>query len=389
MKKLKILILGTLLFAAGCSEREPAVEPSAPAEPTATALFSLEADIETGTVVQPMTRATVCTQYMENRCRMLFLKREGQRWIVDSLRIVPVDPDKSVYAELLLTGDLPPCTFRFELRPGDYRVVAVLNGNVMELNRSLTPGTVVADEADPRPVPELFKYRISSHIDNDGFRMLNREVFVAVADFTIPKSGDLHQAPPVPVTLKAERRVCKVRFLLKDVTSPQGNHFIETPYKYTMTIRGLDGPLVGGIDAFGDSWYGGETLYELPWRLTSNGEWYPSDNGFNYLVCRSNATVFSPFLLVDPAVADFPAEFTIFSVTGQTGVTPFYCEKAYTLSLAASRITGLVFQPTDRFGEDGYGNPAIAIEAVVDERGVPENPAELFDDYFEWNRSEY
>lgn len=383
MKRVYLFCFCALQLAWGCSDEEPAATIRS-GEGVAVD-FRLEAAVETGTELEPMTRAADYTNWMFNKCRMLVLKHVGQQWIVDALPSVPLDASQREDDELKLTGGLPPCTFRFEMRPGDYRIVAVLNSSVADWNDSLTPGTVVADAAAPEPVPELLKYRISSHNANPGFRMLNREVFVAVADFTVPKSGDLHAQPLAPVTLQAERRVCKVRFLLKNVTAPQGTRFRKTAYTFTMTFRGVDGPLAGGIDALGDTWYGGDTLYELPWRLSTVGAWHPSQNGNTYQLCQHNSTVFSPFLFVDPTVADFPVEVTIPSLTGQAGETPFHTVRGYTLSLAANRITGIVFQPTDQYDEDEYGNPVIALEVALDDKGVPEIAAALFDEYFEWN----
>lgn len=386
MKRVCLICFGALSFAWGCSKEEPAAL-SGQGEYTVPVEFRLEADPDTDTSLEPMTRATTHTQFMENGCRMLFLKRDGQRWIVDTLQWVKLDASEGLYNELKLTGGLPPGEFRFEMRPGDYRVVAVLNGGITDWNASLTPGTVVFDGVNP--VPYLFKYRISSHYANPGFRMLNREIFVAVAEITVPKRGDLHAQPMAPVSLKAERRVCKVRFLLKDVAAPEGTRFRGTAYTLTLTFRGVNGPLVGGVDALGDSWYGGETLYELSWRLSTNADWYPSEKGGTYHVCRSNSTVFSPFLLVDPNAAEFPVDVTIDKVTGQNGEIPFRGVKSYRLSLAANRITGLIFQPTDQYDPDEDGNYIIALQEVLDEQGLPENPAGFFDQYFEWYDTRY
>lgn len=110
----------------GCSEGEPFGHPSAEREKRVEVSFRLEA-VGTDVSLEPMTRATSYTQWFRNTARLLILKKADTRWIVDTTQTVLLDAQSGPWAELKIAGDLPPCPFNLELRPGDYRIVAVIN----------------------------------------------------------------------------------------------------------------------------------------------------------------------------------------------------------------------------------------------------------------------
>ncbi len=208
------------LLTGGCSDTAPAGGPSADEESRVEVGFRLEAP-DTDTSLEPMTRASSYKEWFGNACRLLILKKTGARWIVDATQTVLLDADSGPWAELKLADALPPCSFGCELRPGDYRIVAAINWQSCDWNTELVPGKVVADDADDALLtPPLITYPISTHWMNSGYRQLTREVFIAVADFTVPKSGDLHSAGMPAVTLRAERRVAKFRVLLMTSLRP-------------------------------------------------------------------------------------------------------------------------------------------------------------------------
>lgn len=225
-----------------------------------------------------MTRATSYTQWFRNTARLLILKKADTRWIVDTTQTVLLDAQSGPWAELKIAGDLPPCPFNLELRPGDYRIVAVINWGSADWNNDLVPGKVVSDETDGSlRTPPLLTYTISTHWMNNGYRQLSREVFVAVADFPVPKSGDLHSAGVPPVTLRAERRVAKFRVLLKDKPSPvNGFSFDMTAHTVQMLFTSKTEPFAEGIDALGGMYYGDPALYELPCCMSTMGDFHSS-----------------------------------------------------------------------------------------------------------------
>lgn len=123
----------------GCSEGEPFGHPSAEREKRVEVTFRLEA-VGTDVSLEPMTRATSYTQWFRNTARLLILKKADTRWIVDTTQTVLLDAQSGPWAELKIAGDLPPCPFNLELRPGDYRIVAVINWGSADWNNDLVPG---------------------------------------------------------------------------------------------------------------------------------------------------------------------------------------------------------------------------------------------------------
>lgn len=380
MKKRTFLIVLTLLLAGACSKEDCALRPAPGAEAAVGVRFGLELAAETDTSLVPMTRAASYTNWIANDCRLLILKKIDTRWIVDTVKTVKIDP-QSDEDELKLTGDLPACPFALEMRPGDYRVVAVLNWSSAQWNEGLVHGTVVADESDAAlPVPPLVTYTISTHFMNNGYRQLSREIFVAVADFTVPKSSDLHGTGMPAITLKAQRRVGKFRILLKDKDAPNGLYFELTQHTFRGIFTSLGNPFPEGIDALGGMYRSEAGLKELPWCLCTHGGFHYSGTEA-YQSTQTNATIFSPFVFVDPE-EEIPFEISNIRITGQSPGLSYKTDEVFTRTLAASRITGIVFETTSTIDLDTY---VVDLAESTDSSGKPEDAVGLFDQYFEWN----
>lgn len=385
MNKLAICFVLAAFLSGACSDETPSLYPNPDEESAATVCFRLEAQIETDTSVEPMTRATAYKEWFSNTCRLLVLKKSSRRWIVDRTQTVLLDANSRPSDILKLSDTLQPCSFAFEMRPGDYRLVAVINPQSAVWNEELVTGTVVADENDPSlRTPPLLSYLISTHPANRGYRGLYREIFVATTEFTVPKSGDLHASGMPAVTLKAERRVGKIRMLLKNTPSPKyGFEFDLTPYTFRMLFTASERPFAEGIDALGGMYYSESGLYELPWCMSTYGGFYPAGDA-SYLLCQTNSTVFSPFVFADPDAGDLSFEITDIGISGASGDPTFMATDAFTRTLAASKITGIVFQTTDAF--DQTVSPiVIDVREATDASGNVEDATALFDPYFEWN----
>ena len=371
----------TALLTGGCSDTAPAGGPSADEEPRVEVGFRLEAP-DTDTSLEPMTRASSYKEWFGNACRLLILKKTGARWIVDATQTVLLDADSGPWAELKLADALPPCSFGCELRPGDYRIVAAINWQSCDWNTELVPGKVVADDADDALLtPPLITYPISTHWMNSGYRQLTREVFIAVADFTVPKSGDLHSAGMPAVTLRAERRVAKFRVLLKDKPSPVNAFTFETT---AHTVQALftsqTKPFAEGIDALGNMYYGASGIYELPWCMSTMGDFHTSGAG-RYQMCQTNSTVFSPFLFAGPEAGEIPVKITDIRISGKSGGFSYKTDEVYTRSLACSTIAGIY--------DDSSSQLLIDVVEAADDAGTPENAVTLFDPFYEWNATSY
>lgn len=380
----KLLSIGILLGA--CSEGDLPSNPRPGAGETSQVGFRLEIPFETDTSVEPMTRATAYKEWFRNSCHMLILKRIGNRWVVDGTQTTVLDAQTAVWNEVKVTGELPSGDFSIELRPGDYRIVAVLNAAMGTWNTDLVPGVTVADDDDTSlRTPPLLTYTFSTHWMNNGYRQLSREVFVAVADFTVPKAGDLHAPGMQPVTLRAERRVGKFRVLLKKDPSPvNALYFDRTAHVIKLVLTSKGKPFPVGIDALGGMYYGETETYELPWCTSTMGDFHISGTS-SYQLGQTNSTVFSPFLFADPAVDTLPFEVSQIIISGASGGFMYKTAEVYERTLATSKISGIVFRTTDTFMTDASSQKWIDVTEAVDDKGVPENALTLFDSYFEWN----
>lgn len=230
---------------------------------------------------------------------------------------------------------------------------------------------MVADDADDALLtPPLITYPISTHWMNSGYRQLTREVFIAVADFTVPKSGDLHSAGMPAVTLRAERRVAKFRVLLKDKPSPVNAFTFETT---AHTVQALftsqTKPFAEGIDALGNMYYGASGIYELPWCMSTMGDFHTSGAG-RYQMCQTNSTVFSPFLFAGPEAGEIPVKITDIRISGKSGGFSYKTDEVYTRSLACSTIAGIVFEATDIY-DDSSSQLLIDVVEAADDAGHP------------------
>lgn len=387
MKIRSLLIVAAALLACACTNEEFVLQPVSSGEGTVRVPVRLEASVETDTSLEPMTRATFHKEWLNNACRVLVLKRSDTRWIVDTTLTVLLDPRSGPWAELKV-AEFPSCSFDAELRPGDYRFVAVINWQVAEWNTDLVPGRVVADDADASfRTPSLIVYNVSTHPANSGYRMLNKEVFVAVADLTVPKADDLHGGAIPPVELRAERRVGKLRMLLKDKPSPrEGFTFAKTAHTFVVLLTAKEKPFPEGIDALGGMYYGNPGVYELPWCMSTIGTFHAAESG-TYQMCQTNSTVFSPFLFADPA-GELAFSVSRIFIAGMSGGFSYRTDEVFDRTLAASRIDGIVFQTTDAI-DDSTPQLLIDVTEACDAEGRPENAATLFDEFYEWNAASY
>lgn len=386
MKRFSLFLALTTLLLCGCSQDKVSVLGTAAEKASVAVRFELTS-VSTETSVVPMTRATTYTNWISNHGRALLLKKADGRWIVERTDTVFLDGKPSRWSSIMrLTADrLPAASFGFELRPGDYRIVVVLNPESSVWNKALVPGTVVADENNPAlRTPPLISYLIVGEgFMNKGYRMLNREVFVATADFTVPKSGDLHSAGMPAIPLKAERRVGKVRMLVKDKPSPiKGFTFMPTPHFFRMIFTALDQPFAEGIDALGGMYYSEEGLYQLPWFMSTMG--FHTSGSSLYQLCQTNSTAFSPFLFIGPEAGDMPFEITVNTISGASDGFTYLTDQVFTRTLAASRTTGIVFQTTD-VSEMDDSPYLVHVEEATDDQGNKERAEKLFDAFYEWN----
>ena len=89
------------------------------------------------------------------------------------------------------------------------------------------------------------------------------------------------------------------------------------------------------------------------------------------------------------ALPDVPNQFDgLFALRlRRPGLGTAYRDLGYR-TLAASKISGIVFETTDTY-DDSSSQIRIDVVEATDDAGNPENAAALFDSFFEWNASPY
>ena len=141
-----------------------------------------------------------------------------------------------------------------------------------------------------------------------------------------------------------------------------------------------------GIDALGGMYYGDPALYELPCCMSTMGDFHSSGTE-RYQMCQTNSTVFSPFVFADPA-SELPIGILDIDISGASGGYTYKTDQTFARTLAASKISGIVFETTDTY-DDSSSQIRIDVVEATDDAGNPENAAALFDSFFEWNASPY
>lgn len=397
MKEMKSLYTYTALAAAllicGCSRVETPYPDEDPQEEAVAVEFALGAlpDLETDCGVYPMPAATSYRTWISPKYRYVVIKKVGTRWIMEREGSVVLDSTIPSSEKIKLTQGMPPNSFSLELRPGHYRIVAVVNSSGVWKAPAL--GTVVDDESDETFLtPPLLTYLISKHSSNFGYHAIYGEVFVATQDFDVPKTGDLHSAGVPPVALNAQRRVGKFRLLLKETDPSTKNYpFNTTDHTAHFVFVSQGKPFPNGIDAMGNAYYDPQdSLQELPWCMSTTSTFFTSDtsDALGYLISETHSTVFTPFLFMDPDASDLSFTVQDTYITGASEGYSYKCDGVFLRTLGVNKTTGIVFRATDKSVPDGSQTCVDIVEAT-DEKGAPENAAKLFGEFFEWNVPSY
>lgn len=385
----KILYLFLLLPLVACQKDEPAApDPGKLQDGRANVRFVPQASLDLETEIRPMKGTTRATEPIRLRVynvyRCLILKKIDSRWVVDTLVRAFLRPPSSQdyrdqeYEDFNLTGELPDQGFEVQLRPGDYKVVTVLNYHATEWNNALRPGTVVADESAPDfPVPFLVQYWFETdpYQGARGYRVTTREVFAGSRDFTVDKTGDLHtDAGADKVVIPLLRRTAKFRPLLKYYDGERWMNFRQTQYlaKYTC-LATTEAPFCEGVNALGGPYYRPGGLHELPVYMNISSAWResPTAPGQWYHIPLVDATAFNIYFFTDP---DVPTPYRIegIHIYGREGDIPFYLPDAIERTFAYNSIEGIVLTPSGNMLKDGG---EIELREVTEEKATEVFPA--------------
>lgn len=386
MERIYILLLSAL-FMAGCTKTEEIRPDGDPVSVT----FNLgtELGIDQTIEVRPVTRAVQTVAKLDNAYRVLILKKIDSRWILHRIETGLLDTSKDQGKELKVSEGFVPDPYRTELTPGRYRIVTIINPDGAKWNEALHLGSIVADENDPQqsaPAALTYKFESNSFYVNYGERYLGGEIFVGTADFTVSKSETIGQSPDRQVSVTCQRRVARFRVLLKDKEIDGINNAINTEnYVRSLFTAKENKVFCDGIDALGNPYYNkANPTYAMKVNVTCNGNLYVSPvNGENYMMINWHSNVPSYFWFTDPNV-EVPFDLKLESISERSGYPIRVCDKQYPLNLKNNAVTGIVYEADGTFQEQN-GDWYFGLKQSLGSDGQPEDPALLFDPFYEWN----
>lgn len=376
-----------ILLVGGCTKTEE-IRPEGEPMPVT---FNLGTDlnIDPSIELRPVTRASQIVAKLDNAYRVVILKNIDSRWILH--RVETGKLTASTQWTLEVSEDFVPNPYRTELTPGRYRIVVILNPRGGKWNNDLRPGDIVADENDPQKVvPAILTYWIQTEqrYVNYNERYLSGEIFVGTADFTVSKSETVGQLPDRQVSVPCKRHVARFRILLKDKENNGLNNAIGTENFVRTLFTAKEGKVFcDGINAMGRPYYDKtKPTQSMRVNVTCSSKAHSSEkNQQDYQMVDSHSNVPSFFWFTDPGV-DVPFDLKLDKIT-ERSQTPAYiriCNGTFPLILKNNAVTGIVFE-ADGTANEINGDWYLGLQRSYGSDGQPEDPADLFDPFYEWN----
>lgn len=344
--------------------------------------------IEGDTDYRPMnTRAEgEIRSIIDNTYNCLVMKEIDSKWYVDTL-LQQTLTSEGQWATIKVKEGMDFKDIQLTLRPGHYRVLAVLNPQSTHWNPDLVPGALVKGDGLKDTVAYAYTYFIQTgNYANIGKRQVLREVFSGIVDFTVEKTSDVHSNPVNGNTrISFVRRVMQIHFLLKDHESKEKKYnFSLTQHTVHATLKATQNGtyFCDGLDCFGKPYYiqGGQTK-EMEICTDLNDIWRKARNGVQYKMAAYNVTVHSPFIFTDDATT-VPYQIEKVKILGQSGFggyTYVHPDPITGLILKNDTIQQIVFQTTDNSVGD-LSHPEVTLEYLPDESAL-----QLFGPYYECN----
>lgn len=384
MIRISALLL-CILLVGGCTKTEE-IRPEGDPMPVT---FNLGTDlgIDPNIEIRPVTRSPQIVAKLDNAYRVVILKNIDSRWILHRIETGKLAASNDWRLEV--SENFVPNSYRTELTPGRYRAVVILNPRGGKWNDDLRPGDIVADENDPqKTVPALLTYWIQTETRyvNYNERYLGGEIFVGTADFTVSKSGTVGQSPDRQVSVSCKRHVARFRILLKDKENNGLNNAINTEnFVHTLFTAKEGKVFCDGIDAMGRPYYDKtKPTQSMRVNMTCSSKAHLSEkNQQNYQMVDSHSNVPSYFWFTDPDT-EVPFDFKLELITEKTGSPMRICDEVFPLVLKNNAVTGIVFE-ADGTAKEVEGDVYYGLQRSYGSDGQPEDPADLFDSFYEWN----
>lgn len=333
---------------------------------------------------------------IENKYKCLVIKEIDNKWYVDTV----IEPTlmNSSESSMKVMEDTKFKDLELTLRPGHYRVLAVLNPKGGKWNDNLVPGTVVKGEADTVAHAYTYRFQTNSIYANFERREIPYELFTGTADFRVEKTSDLHSlAVNGNTDIALTRKVMQLRFLLKDhdawvppvppdTVSRIKYNFSDTQHTLKATLQATqpDKPFCDGLDCWGDAYYNHQTpTLELPICTDLDPDWRLANNNEQYKMISHHVTIYSPFVFADDTKT-VPYQLDNLRITGQAGGDGFvyvYKKPIGELVLKNNSIQPVVFQTTSEADHHiAAPQTQVTLEYLADE-----SAQELFGAYYECN----
>lgn len=321
---------------------------------------------------------------IDKKYNCLVMKEINNVWYVDTL-VKPTLSDESS-DPIQVMDDSKFKNLQLTLRPGHYRILAVLNPNGTKWNGDLKPGTVVKREGDTVACAYTYRYvdRYETRPGNPIRRFANKEIFVGTADFNVNKTEDLHSASISGDTkILFTRRVMKMRFLLKNHKSELGNFIITEEY-IDANISTTEDCFCDGLDCWGDAYYNHQKpTKKIELYLTLKSPWRTAKNQEQYMMIAKGSHTYSPFVFTDPKKT-VTYQMEDIRIIGQSGTDQKYAYPSpiQDLKLRNDTIQQLVFQMSDECTPGHYDDPDWYVILDYLEK---ESNMDLFDNNYECN----
>lgn len=351
--------------------------------------FAPEVGVENSIDYRPMvTRGEERVQSLiDTIYQCLVMKEINNKWYVDTLmnQLLVDDPETS---PLKVTETTSFKDIQLTLRPGHYRILAVLNPGSGAWNPQLLSGAVVKGESDTVACAYTYIFQKNKRFANWGKRQISKEMFAGTAEFSIEKTSDLHSVPINGNThITFTRKVGQIRFLLKDVDSPRYQfNFNNTQHTVHATLRAdrSDKPFCDGLDCWGDAYYNHrKPTTELEICTDLGPDWRSALTFDQYKMISRYVTIYSPFVYADEKT-QVPYRLENIKVIGQSGYGGFvyvYNQPIQNLILKNNSIQQVVFCTTDEVDWEVVSPQfQVTLKYLEDE-----SSQRLFDSYYECN----
>lgn len=326
-----------------------------------------------------------------NNYQCLVMKEIDNKWYVDTLTNRNLT-EGSRWSDVNVTDETSFNDLQLTLRPGHYRVLAVLNPRSGIWNPDLVPGAIVKGEADTVAYAYTYFYQTEKQYANVGKRQVSYEIFAGTADFKVEKTTNLHSIPVNGNThITFTRKVAQMRFLLKDHESAENKfNFSDTQHTVHATFKATqpDMPFCDGLDCWGDAYYNHTNpTRELAICTDLYSDWQVANTGEKYKMTSKHVTIYSPFIFTDET-KEIPYRVEEVKVVGQSGSYGFvyvYPDPIPDLVLKNNSIQPMVFQTTDEVNEEAARPQLQVTLEYLKEESSQESFATYFDAYFECN----